>query len=109
MLQAGIVDPAKVVRAALQNAASVAGLLVTTEAIDHGSSQEGERSADAGRGRHGWNGRHGLLWTTGRPFPRLVAPAMCRGLSVQPRSAWWGFALERERRIPRPLVNSSPP
>ena len=33
MLQAGIVDPAKVVRAALQNAASVAGLLVTTEAM----------------------------------------------------------------------------
>src|SRR4051812_945626 len=33
MLQAGIVDPAKVVRAALQGAASVAGLLITTEAM----------------------------------------------------------------------------
>ena len=33
MLQQGIVDPAKVVRAAIQNAASVAGLLVTTEAM----------------------------------------------------------------------------
>jgi chaperonin GroEL len=33
MFQAGIVDPAKVVRAALQDAASVAGLLVTTEAM----------------------------------------------------------------------------
>ncbi len=33
MLQAGIVDPAKVVRAAIQGAASVAGLLVTTEAM----------------------------------------------------------------------------
>jgi chaperonin GroEL len=33
MLQAGIVDPAKVVRVALQDAASVAGLLVTTEAM----------------------------------------------------------------------------
>jgi chaperonin GroEL len=33
MLKAGIVDPAKVVRSALQNAASVAGLLLTTEAI----------------------------------------------------------------------------
>jgi chaperonin GroEL len=33
LLQAGIVDPAKVVRTALQNAASVAGLLVTTEAM----------------------------------------------------------------------------
>src|ERR1700712_215848 len=33
MIQAGIVDPAKVVRTALQDAASVAGLLVTTEAM----------------------------------------------------------------------------
>ena len=33
MFDAGIVDPAKVVRTALQDAASVAGLLVTTEAM----------------------------------------------------------------------------
>ncbi len=33
MVERGIVDPAKVVRAALQDAASVAGLLVTTEAM----------------------------------------------------------------------------
>jgi chaperonin GroEL len=33
MVKAGIVDPAKVVRTALQNAASVAGLLITTEAM----------------------------------------------------------------------------
>ena len=33
MLEQGIVDPAKVVRAALQDAASIAGLLVTTEAM----------------------------------------------------------------------------
>src|SRR3712207_6152035 len=33
MVTAGIVDPAKVVRAALQDAASVAGLLITTEAM----------------------------------------------------------------------------
>ncbi|WP_410824314.1 chaperonin GroEL [Methylobacterium oryzisoli] len=33
MLEAGVVDPAKVVRTALQGAASVAGLLVTTEAM----------------------------------------------------------------------------
>ena len=33
MIDAGIVDPAKVVRIALQDAASVAGLLVTTEAM----------------------------------------------------------------------------
>jgi len=33
LVDSGIVDPAKVVRAALQDAASVAGLLVTTEAM----------------------------------------------------------------------------
>ena len=33
LVRAGIVDPTKVVRTALQDAASVAGLLVTTEAM----------------------------------------------------------------------------
>ena len=33
MLAKGIIDPTKVVRAALQNAASIAGLLITTEAM----------------------------------------------------------------------------
>jgi chaperonin GroEL len=33
MVEAGIVDPAKVVRTALQDAASIAGLLITTEAM----------------------------------------------------------------------------
>lgn len=33
LVKAGIIDPTKVVRAALQNAASVAGLLITTEAM----------------------------------------------------------------------------
>jgi chaperonin GroEL len=32
-VKAGIVDPTKVTRSALQNAASIAGLLLTTEAI----------------------------------------------------------------------------
>ena len=33
LLQVGIVDPTKVVRSALQNASSVAGLLLTTETL----------------------------------------------------------------------------
>ncbi len=33
MLEAGIVDPAKVTRSALQNAASIAGMVLTTECI----------------------------------------------------------------------------
>ena len=33
MIQAGIIDPTMVVRTALQDAASIAGLLITTEAM----------------------------------------------------------------------------
>jgi len=33
MVKAGIIDPAKVTRSALQNAASIAGLFLTTEAV----------------------------------------------------------------------------
>ena len=33
MVKAGIIDPTKVVRTALQDAASVAGLVITTEAM----------------------------------------------------------------------------
>jgi len=33
LIKAGVIDPTKVVRSALQNAASVAGLLITTEAM----------------------------------------------------------------------------
>ena len=40
MISAGIIDPTKVVRTALQNAASVAGLLLTTEAGVHDAPEE---------------------------------------------------------------------
>ena len=33
LVEAGVIDPAKVVRSALQNAASIASLLLTTEAV----------------------------------------------------------------------------
>ena len=58
MLNAGIVDPAKVVRVALQDAASVAGLMITTEAMVAETPKKKEASGHAGRRRHGW---HGLL------------------------------------------------
>jgi chaperonin GroEL len=46
LVVAGVIDPTKVVRSALQNAASIASLLLTTEAVvshipDNGSAQEG--------------------------------------------------------------------
>ena len=33
LVEAGVIDPTKVTRAALQNAASIAGLLLTTECL----------------------------------------------------------------------------
>jgi chaperonin GroEL len=57
MLQAGIVDPAKVVRAAIQGAASVAGLLVTTEAmIADAPKKEGSAMPGGGGGMGGMGG-----------------------------------------------------
>ena len=55
MLSAGIVDPAKVVRVALQDAASIAGLMITTEAMVAEAPKK-RGSGDAGRRRHGRNG-----------------------------------------------------
>jgi chaperonin GroEL len=47
LLKAGIIDPTKVVRTALQNAASVAGLLLTTEAIVAEKPEEKKPAAGA--------------------------------------------------------------
>ena len=48
LLKAGIIDPTKVVRTALQNAASVAGLLLTTEAMIAEKPEEGGGAAMGG-------------------------------------------------------------
>jgi chaperonin GroEL len=50
LVAAGIIDPTKVVRIALQNAASVAGLLITTEAM---VAEHTEKPANATRGEGG--------------------------------------------------------
>jgi chaperonin GroEL len=48
LMKAGIIDPTKVVRTALQNAASVAGLLLTTEAMVAEKPKEEKQSAGGG-------------------------------------------------------------
>jgi chaperonin GroEL len=53
MLDAGIIDPAKVTRLALQNAASVAGLLLTTEAMIAEAPQKNDAPAMPGGGGMG--------------------------------------------------------
>ncbi len=50
LLERGIVDPVKVARTALENAASIAGLLLTTEALVSEIPEEKEEPAPGGHG-----------------------------------------------------------
>ena len=57
MLKAGIIDPVKVVRTALQDAASIAGLLVTTEVM---IAERPEKKSAGGGHDHGGGGMGGM-------------------------------------------------
>ena len=57
MIEAGIVDPTKVTRSALQNAASVAALLLTTEAV----VAETAAPVDPSAGAAGMGGMGGMM------------------------------------------------
>jgi chaperonin GroEL len=48
MVKMGVIDPAKVTRLALQNAASIAGLMLTTEALVAELKEEEKKAAAAG-------------------------------------------------------------
>jgi chaperonin GroEL len=56
LVQAGVIDPTKVTRTALQNAASIAGLLLTTEALV--VEKKEDRPAPAGGGGGGMGGMY---------------------------------------------------
>jgi chaperonin GroEL len=49
LVEAGVIDPTKVVRSALQNAASIASLLLTTEAVISQIPDAGPRASHGGR------------------------------------------------------------
>ena len=68
MLQAGIIDPAKVTKQALLNASSIAGLMLTTEALVS-EIKEDEKAFGGGRGRTGRHGRHVLIIESSIHFP----------------------------------------
>jgi chaperonin GroEL len=55
LVKAGVVDPKKVTRSALQNAASIAGLLLTTECLITDAPEKKESAAGGGHG-HGGGG-----------------------------------------------------
>jgi len=58
LVQAGVIDPAKVVRSALQNASSIASLLLTTEALICDIPEEKKDSAPAGGPGGGMGGMY---------------------------------------------------
>jgi chaperonin GroEL len=58
LVKAGVIDPAKVVRNALQNAASIASLLLTTEALV--SEIPEDKKSDGGGGGHSHGGPGGM-------------------------------------------------
>src|SRR6476659_9737081 len=57
MVKAGVIDPVKVVRTALQNASSIASLLLTTEALVS-EIPEDKKEAPAGGGPGGMGGMY---------------------------------------------------
>jgi chaperonin GroEL len=59
LLKAGVIDPAKVTRSALQNAASIAGLLLTTEALV-ADKPEKKEPLGAGASAGGMGGMGGM-------------------------------------------------
>ncbi|MBT7746678.1 MAG: chaperonin GroEL, partial [Alphaproteobacteria bacterium] len=61
MVKAGIIDPTKVVRTALQDAASVAGLLVTTEAMIADKPDDKAGGAPMGGGMPDMGGMGGMM------------------------------------------------
>src|SRR5947199_321997 len=60
LVEMGVVDPTKVARTALQNAASVAGLLLTTEAMVAELVEEKEGASPGGHGMGGMGGMPGM-------------------------------------------------
>ncbi len=53
LIKAGVIDPTKVVRTALQNAASVSGLMLTTETLIAEKPKKEEKSSGGGHEGHG--------------------------------------------------------
>ncbi|MEQ1705700.1 MAG: chaperonin GroEL [Rickettsiales bacterium] len=60
LIKAGIIDPTKVVRAALQGAASVASLLITTEAIIADAPEDKKSGGAGAAGMGGMGGMGGM-------------------------------------------------
>jgi chaperonin GroEL len=60
LVKAGVVDPKKVTRSALQNASSIAGLLLTTECLITEAPEKDKKAAGGGGHDHGHGGMGGM-------------------------------------------------
>jgi len=91
MIRAGIIDPTKVVRHACRDAASVAGLLITTEAMV-AEKPEPKMPPGGGYGRHGF----------------LADPGLSKAACSAPNPGQAAFILDRPRvRLPQPCPDCS--
>ena len=79
MFKAGIIDPAKVTRSALQNAASIAALFLTTEVVI--AEKPEKQQAPAGPAA-------AETWTSDRPKSRSSSSKFHPGGPGFPRAAW---------------------
>ena len=61
LIGAGVIDPVKVTRAALQNAASIAGLMLTTEVLVADKPEENPPAMPGGGGMDGMGGMGGMM------------------------------------------------
>ena len=93
MIKAGIIDPAKVTRSALQNAASIAGLFLTTEAVI------ADKPEKASAGRHRVATAAWAAWTSS-PHRTTSTAARPGGRSSSRRAA------RRRSRTCRPTASA---
>ena len=90
LVKAGVFDPAGS-RAALQNAASIAGLLPIYRVHGHGDSEKKESDAEPG------HGRHGHVRDESRQRPSRAVSAARRRVLTQRRRDEAGFRTARGR------------
>ncbi len=78
MIAMGIIDPAKVTRSALQNAASIAGIFLTTEVVAADKPEKAAAPMGGGDGAWAaWTSRPRLR-TLERADPRIGEPLLRR-------------------------------
>ena len=87
LVKAGVIDPTKVVRTALQNAASIASLLLTTEALVAEKPEEKKER----RRRHGRRGHGEVYWLRRPPRHHHARPRTADRAHGRPEATPAGF------------------